>query len=56
MSFSLSALQHQFLTELFDLCSRYQRNGVVAMSMGTDRRFYIVKVELVQLAQCNARD
>lgn len=52
----LSTSQDQFLSELFELCTRYKTSGVLAVSAGIDKRFYLVKVELMQLAQSKAVD
>ena len=52
----LSTSQEQFLSELFQLCARYQNSGVLAVSVGLEKRFYMVQVELLQLAQCKPVD
>ena len=55
----LSAIQEQFLSELFELCNRYENSGVLAVSVGNDRCIYLVKVEmlkLVELAQPEPQD
>jgi hypothetical protein len=52
----LSAAQERFLAELFELCNRYQNGGVLAVSMGHDRCIYIVKVEMIKLAQSETQD